>query len=170
MSVIEVIKKRRSIRRYRPARISDEDLRSILEAARLAPSAGNRQPWYFIVVREKSTKERLAEAAAHQMFIADADVIIVGISDPNRSPRWYDKDIMIAMEHMVLVATELGYGTCWIGAFDEDKVKDILGIPEEYRVIALLPVGVPAESPEPRPRRSLEEIAFSEKWGNRLAV
>ncbi len=170
MQVLEVIKKRRSIRRYSPGRIKDDDLRSILEAARLAPSAGNRQPWYFIVVRDESTKRRLAEAAAHQMFIADADVIVIGVSDPGRSPRWHDRDIMIAMEHMVLVATELGYGTCWIGAFNEDKVKEILNIPEQYRVIALLPIGVPAESPPPRPRRTLEDIVFSEKWGSKLTL
>ena len=167
MEVLEVVRKRRSIRRYRTEPVASEDLKKMLEAARLAPSAGNRQPWYFIVVRDAEIKRKLAEAAAHQMFIADADVIVVGVSDPRRSPRWHDRDLMIAMEHLILEATELGYGTCWIGAFNEDRVKEILGIPEEYRVVALTPVGVPDESPPPRPRRSLEEIVFQDKWGSK---
>lgn len=161
------MRKRRSIRRYRTEPVASEDLKKMLEAARLAPSAGNRQPWYFIVVRDAEIKRKLAEAAAHQMFIADADVIVVGVSDPRRSPRWHDRDLMIAMEHLILEATELGYGTCWIGAFNEDRVKEILEIPEEYRVVALTPVGVPDESPPPRPRRSLEEIVFQDKWGSK---
>ncbi|RLE70536.1 MAG: nitroreductase [Thermoprotei archaeon] len=167
MGVLEVVRKRRSIRRYRTEPVASEDLKKMLEAARLAPSAGNRQPWYFIVVRDAEIKRKLAEAAAHQMFIADADVIVVGVSDPRRSPRWHDRDLMIAMEHLILEATELGYGTCWIGAFNEDRVKEILEIPEEYRVVALTPVGVPDESPPPRPRRSLEEIVFQDKWGSK---
>lgn len=167
MEVLEVVRKRRSIRRYRTEPVASEDLKKMLEAARLAPSAGNRQPWYFIVVRDAEIKRKLAEAAAHQMFIADADVIVVGVSDPRRSPRWHDRDLMIAMEHLILEATELGYGTCWIGAFNEDRVKEILEIPEEYRVVALTPVGVPDESPPPRPRRSLEEIVFQDKWGSK---
>jgi len=142
----------------------------MLEAARLAPSAGNRQPWYFIVVRDPELKRRVAEAARGQMFIADAGAIVVAVSDPTVSPRWHDKDVMIAMEHLILVATELGYGTCWIGAFDEGEVKRVLGIPEQYRVVALTPVGVPAESPPPRPRKGLEEIAFEDRWGNRLKL
>jgi len=167
VGVLEVVRKRRSIRRYRTEPVASEDLKKMLEAARLAPSAGNRQPWYFIVVRDAEIKRKLAEAAAHQMFIADADVIVVGVSDPRRSPRWHDRDLMIAMEHLILEATELGYGTCWIGAFNEDRVKEILEIPEEYRVVALTPVGVPDESPPPRPRRSLEEIVFQDKWGSK---
>ncbi|RLF04792.1 MAG: nitroreductase, partial [Thermoprotei archaeon] len=106
MEVLEVIRKRRSIRAYKPEPIKEEDLRKILEAARLAPSARNLQPWYFIVVRDPELKRRLAEAAAGQMFIADASVIIVAISDPMASPKWHDKDVMIAMEHIILEATE----------------------------------------------------------------
>jgi len=169
-SVLEVIRKRRSVRAYKPEPVKEEHLRMMLEAARLAPSAGNRQPWYFIVVRDPELRRRVAEAARRQMFIADAGAIVVAVSDPTVSPRWHDKDVMIAMEHLILVATELGYGTCWIGAFDEGEVKRILGIPEQYRVVALTPVGVPAESPPPRPRKELEEIAFEDRWGNRLKL
>ncbi len=170
MQTLEVIAKRRSIRKYKPDPVKEEDLLKMLEAARLAPSAGNRQPWYFVVVRDTETKRRIAEAASRQMFIADAGAIIVAVSDPNASPRWHDKDTMTAMEHLILEATELGYGTCWIGAFDEAKVKEILGIPEQYKVVALTPVGVPGEAPPPRPRKPLEEIAFENKWGNKLTL
>lgn len=170
MSVLEVIRKRRSIRAYKPEPVKDEHLKLLLEAARLAPSAGNRQPWRFIVVRDPELKKRVAEAAAKQMFIADAGVIIVAVADPTASPRWHDKDVMIAMEHLILAATELGYGTCWIGAFDEARIKSLLKIPEQHRVIALTPVGVPAEAPPPRPRKSLDEITFENRWGSRLEL
>ena len=112
MDVFEAIKVRRSIRRYKKgAEIPEEHLRKILEAARLAPSAANRQPWRFIVVRDPEVKRRLAEACRGQMFIADASVVVVALGDPSIS-RWYLQDPMIAVEHMVLEATELGYGTC----------------------------------------------------------
>lgn len=168
MQVLEVITKRRSIRKYKSDPVKEEDLLKMLEAARLAPSAGNRQPWYFVVVRDPETKRRIAEAASRQMFIADAGAIIVAVSDPSASPRWHDKDTMTAMEHLILEATELGYGTCWIGAFDEARVREVLGIPEQYKVVALTPVGIPDEAPPPRPRKPLEEIAFENKWGNKL--
>jgi len=168
MEVLEIIRRRRSIRRYKPEPVKDEDLARILEAGRLAPSAGNRQPWYFIVVRDEETKKRVAEAAMGQMFIAQAGAVIVGVSDPEASPRWHDRDVMTAMEHMILEATELGYGTCWIGAFREEEIKGILGIPDKYKVVALTPVGVPDESPPPRPRKPLGEIVFLDKWGERL--
>jgi len=168
MSAYEVILKRRSIRKYVPEPIEKEALIKILEAARQAPSAGNRQPWYFIVVKDPELKKEVAKASANQMFIADADVIIVGVSNPKASPRWHEKDIMIALEHIALVATELGLGTCWIGAFNEKKIKELLEIPNDLKVVALMPVGVPAESPGPRPRKPLEEIVFLDKFNRKF--
>jgi len=170
MCAYEVILKRRSIRKYVPEPIERDALIKILEAARWAPSAGNRQPWYFIVVKDPELKKEVAKAAANQMFMADADVIIVGVSNPKASPRWHDKDTMIALEHIALVATELGLGTCWIGAFNEEKVKKILEIPDDLRVVALMPVGVPAETPGPRPRKSLEEIVFLDKFKKKFEI
>jgi len=169
MEVLETIRKRRSIRAYKPEPVKEEDLKKMLEAARLAPSAGNRQPWYFIVVRDPELKRKVAEASARQMFIADAGAVIAAVADPTVSPRWAEKDVMIAMEHLILEAAELGYGTCWIGAFNEEEVKKILNIPQQLKVVALTPVGVPAESPPPRPRKALEEIVFENKWGNRIS-
>jgi len=169
MEVLEAIKKRRSIRRFRLETIPDETLMSILEAGRLAPSAGNRQPWRFIVVKDVERKRVLAEATNNYLFIVDAPVIVVALGDPNVSPRWFRQDPMIAMEHIVLAATSLGYGTCWIGGFDEEEVKRVLGVPERLAVIAMLPIGVPDESPPPRPRKALGEIVYLEEYGKPLA-
>lgn len=176
MEVFEAIEKRRSIRKFKSGIISKEDLRKILEAGRLAPSGGNRQPWRFVVVREQEAKKALSIAADNQKFIADADTVIVALGDSavykvktpyklsqTRIPHLQDP--MIAVEHMVLAATALGYGTCWIGAFDEGEVKRILKIPENLAVVALLPIGVPNESPPARPRKALSEIFFKESYG-----
>jgi len=165
MDVLEAIRARRSIRKFRPKPISGEKLETILEAGRLAPSAGNRQPWRFVVVKNPERRRALAKAADHQMFMADASVIIVALGDPEASPRWFRQDPMIAVEHMVLAATALGYGTCWIGAFDEEEVKRLLKIPEELKVIALLPTGFPDEAPAPRDRKRLTEIVFLDECG-----
>ncbi len=170
MDVFEAIKTRRSIRKYNPGSIPDEKLKTILEAARLAPSAGNRQPWRFVVVRDAGRKKALAKAANNQTFLADAAAIVTAIGDPEMSKRWYEKDPMIAVEHMVLAAVALGYGTCWIGAFNEEEVKRLLNIPEEMRVIVLLPLGVPDEIPQPRPRKDIQEIFFEEEYGKPFGV
>lgn len=164
MDVFEVIRARRSIRKYRPEAVPDEKLQMILEATRLAPSASNRQPWRFVLVQDADRKKTLAQAANDQTFLADAAVIAVAVGDPEVSARWNEKDTMIALEHMVLAATALGYGTCWIGAFDEDAVKRLLKIPKKMKVVALLPIGVPDEKPAARPRRKPSEIFFGEEW------
>lgn len=166
MDVFEAIKKRRSIRRYkREAKIPEEHLQKILEVARLAPSAGNRQPWRFVVVKDPDVKRKLAEACNNQTFIADAQVAIAAIGDPSAS-RWYAQDPMIAVEHIVLEATELGYGTCWIGAFNEEAVKRVLNIPSELKVVCVIPIGVPDEEPSARPRKAVEEVFHLDKFGN----
>ncbi|MEM2317941.1 MAG: nitroreductase family protein [Candidatus Bathyarchaeia archaeon] len=175
MDFFEVIERRRSIRKFKPNPIPKEDLKKILDAGRLAPSGGNRQPWQFIVVKDLKTKKDLAAAANNQMFIADADTVVVTLGDPRESGRLpyklsatripHRQDPMIAVEHMVLAATALGYGTCWIGAFNEQEVKKVLKIPEDLEVIALLPIGVPNEAPAPKPRKAFSEIFFKEAYG-----
>lgn len=170
MDVFETIKTRRSIRKYKPNQIPDEKLKMIFEAARLAPSAGNRQPWRFVVVRDTERKKALAKAAKNQMFIADAAAIIAAVGDPEVSKKWHDKDVMIAVEHMALAATALGYGTCWIGALEEKEVKRLLNIPKKAHVIALLPIGVPDDTPSPRPRKEISEIFFEEEYGKPLDI
>jgi nitroreductase len=164
MDVFEVIRDRRSVRKYRPKPVPDEKLEMILEAARLAPSAGNRQPWRFVLVQDAERKKAVATVANNQTFLGDAAIIVVAVGDSDVSARWYKKDTMIALEHIVLAATALGYGTCWIGAFDEDAIKHLLKIPAKMKIVALLPIGVPDEKPDARPRKGTSEIFFKEEW------
>lgn len=156
MDVFDTIKDRRSIRTYKDERIPKDKLDKLMEAARLAPSAANRQIWKFIVVENEQIKRQLATACNKQAFVGTASHVVAGIGDP--SQKWHQVDLAIALEHIVLEAVELGLGTCWIGAFNEDEVKRILKIPQDKKVVALLTVGVPAESPDARQRKALEEI------------
>lgn len=171
MEVFEAIQKRYSCRSYIEKDIQKEIILKILEAARLAPSAGNIQPWYFIVVNDKEKKEKIAKSGRWAGFIKNAPIVIVGCGNKEASPKWYKVDVSIAMEHMVLEATELGLGSCWIGSFDEKIVKEILKIPEKYEVVALLAIGYPAEKEDfigkilhlIKHRKKIEEIfSFNE--------
>jgi nitroreductase len=172
MNVLDTIRTRRSVRKYKTDSIPDKDLKIILETAQQAPSAGNKQPWKFIIVRDAETKKKLGQKARRQHWIGDAGVIIAALAmdkkDPSIYERWVERDVMTAVEHMVLSAWELGYGTCWIGAFEQKDIKEILDIPEEMTVINLLPIGVPDQKPEPRGRKPFKEIFFAEKYGEPL--
>ncbi|NPV51920.1 MAG: nitroreductase [Firmicutes bacterium] len=165
MDTYSIALMRRSVRRYLEEGIPDDDLAKILEAGRTAPSAANRQPWRFVVVRDPEIRQRVALACNGQTWMADAAVILAGIGVPSESQKWYAVDVTIAMQTMILVASSLGYGTCWIGAFDEDKVKEVLGIPREMRVIALTPIGKPAETPQARPRKDKSNVFFLDGFG-----
>ncbi|MFQ5680804.1 MAG: nitroreductase family protein [Candidatus Omnitrophota bacterium] len=169
MDVATAIKQRYSARAYKAKEIEEDKLRAVLEAARLAPSASNRQEWRFIVVRDKDRRRQLARAARDQAFVAEAPVVIVACAKTDNhimtcGQLCYPMDVAITVDHITLEATELGLGTCWIGAFYEDKVKQILGIPQEIRVVALLPLGYPDGSPPVKRRLSVKEIAMWEKW------
>jgi len=168
MELMEAIRGRRSTRKFLDKTVEEEKLRAVLEAGRLAPSARNMQDWRFIVVRDEATRKGLAEAARNQEFVARAPVVIAacGTSDliMTCGQPAYVVDVAIAVDHMTLAAFSLGLGTCWIGAFYEDKVKKILGVPDEVRVVALLPLGYPADSKPATPRKSLEEVVAYEHW------
>jgi len=173
MDVFEAIKGRRSIRAYRDIDVSQGIVEKLIEAARWAPSAGNIQPWEFIIVRNSETKRRLAEAALGQSFIEEAPVVIVVCADGERSARGYGtrgrtlyciQDTAAAIQNIHLAAYALGLGTCWVGAFREDEARKILNIPEGVRPVAIIPVGYPAESPSPRSRRPLKEIIHYERF------
>jgi nitroreductase len=168
MNLMQAIRTRRSIRNYQDRLVEEEKLLAVLEAGRLAPSAKNMQDWRFIVVRDSATRQRLAEAARDQQFVAQAPVVIAacGTSDlvMTCGQPAYAIDVAIALDHMTLTAASLDLGTCWIGAFYEDRVKEILGVPQEVRVVALLPLGYPAEHPGPRPRKTLDEVVAWEHW------
>ncbi|MGB9607296.1 MAG: nitroreductase family protein [bacterium] len=167
MNNLEVFFQRRSIRKYEKKEIPWEHLAKILEVARSAPSAANRQPWHFVVVRDPDRKLALSRACHGQIWMADADCIICGIGFPEVS-KWYMVDVAIALQTLVLAATALGYGTCWIGAFDEDAVKEVLEIPHNLKVVALTPLGIPAEKPAQRPRKPFSEVFSLDKFGNPL--
>ena len=171
MKVLEVIQKRRSVRKYKQDPIPEEALLRVLEAARLAPSGKNFQPWKFIIVKDKALKEKLARASAGQFFIAKAPIIIVGCGFPDncyarmgRYMKSWSVDVTIAMEHLILQAQEEGLGTCWIGSFEEEEVKAILNVPEEVKVLALTPLGYPEEIPRFRGRKSLDEIISYDRY------
>ncbi len=166
MNFEDVVKKRRSIRRYKDTSVPKESIQKVLEAARIAPSAGHRQPWHFVVVRDKGTREKLA---GRSKWAAEAPVMIVGLADTEASPSWCDNDVGIAFEHIVLAATDLGLGTCWMGQTRRDaEVKALLGIPDRFKVIALTPLGEPDEVPGPKERKSIEEIVSWERFGEKL--
>lgn len=164
MDVFEAVRKRRSIRDYLDKDVEEEKLLRIMEAARLAPSARNRQEWRFIIVKDKNLKERLVkEASPHQPFMLKAPIVIVAyVLDKDYVMRCgvpaHYIDVAIALTHIHLQAVEEGLGTCWIGSFYQDKVKDVLSLPKEAEVIQLMTLGYPAEDPPQRPRLPLDEI------------
>jgi nitroreductase len=149
----------------------------MLEAARLAPSAGNYQPWKFVVVKNRDTIQQLALAARNQTFLTNAAAIIIAFADANvylpppprepgilMVPPCFEIDVMIAIEHLVLAATALGYGSCWIGAFNESDVKHVVNIPDRMKVVALIALGTAAENPKPLSRKPLSEIVYYEQY------
>jgi nitroreductase len=161
----EVLERRRSIRKYKDAPISKEKILKILEAARIAPSAGHRQPWHFVVVENKETIRKLAK----REWAAEAPVMIVGLADQAASQNWWGNDLGIALEHIVLAATNLGLGTCWMGQTGRHElVKSLLDIPDNLTVIAVIPLGVPDETPAPKERKSLDTIVSWEKYGAKI--
>lgn len=165
-NTITTILSRRSIRKYKPDPIPKEHLISILEAGRQAPSANNRQPWTFIIVQDPEVKKALASACDNQIWMAKANLIVAAIGWPEASPKWYKIDVSIALQNIILAATSFGYGTCWIGAFNDAKVKKILEVPSNLEVIALTPIGIPAFIPKARSRKSKENIFFKDKFGH----
>lgn len=168
MTVLEAIRKRYSCRAYQDRNIEREKLDTILEAARLAPSARNLQDWRFVVATEDETKRRVAEATNRPDAFAGAGAIIAACSNSDYVMRCGQAigpiDVAIALEHISLQATELGLGTCWIGSFEPQKVRQILRIPEDIAVIELMAVGYPADSKPKTKREPMEKIVSFQKW------
>jgi nitroreductase len=174
--ILDLIKERFSVRKYQDKPVEQEKLDLILEAARLAPSASNSQPWHFYVVRDKGKIKALSRdmplrsSIVINSFIAQAPVVIVATAGPISllykiasyivNKRWYYMDVAIALEHMALTAWEQGIGSCWIGWFDEKKVKALLDIPHDQEVVAMLTLGYPKDGrlPFPKHRKKLAEI------------
>jgi nitroreductase len=169
MDFLELVKSRYSVRAYQPRPVDQDTLDRILEAVRLAPSGSNRQPWKFVVVRDGEVRRRLVAACANQQFLAEAPVVVAGVGlMPDRVMRCDipgdPVDVTIAMEHLALAATAEGLGTCWIGAFDQDQVREVLGIPESVKVVAVMTLGYPADSPRPKSRKPVAEIVCYDQW------
>lgn len=167
MDLWTAIERRCSIRRFTPEEVSPATVQKILEVAIRAPSAGNRQPWHFIVVRNAAVKEALAQAAYGQDFVAEAPVVIVVCAEPERSAARYGtrgrelyclQDTAAATEHILLAATALGLGCCWVGAFDEKAAARALALPSQLRPVAMIPIGKAAEPLGRTPRRPLSEV------------
>jgi len=173
MDVLDAIKGRRSIRAFKSKGIPKEIVEKLIDAARWAPSAGNIQPWEFIIVRKPQIKRRLAEAALSQIFIEEAPVVIVVCADENSSSQGYGmrgktlyclQDTAAAIHNINLAAYSFGLGTCWVGAFREEEAKELLRIPLGVRPVALIPVGYPAEEPQPTSRRPIGQIVHYETF------
>jgi len=168
MTVLESIRKRYSCRAYQDKPVEQEKLNIIFEAARLAPSAKNLQDWRFVAVTDKEKKRKIAEAANNQMFLEKAGVIIVGCSNSNELMRCGQQigpiDVAIALEHIALQAAEMGLATCWIGSFYPEKVRAVLGMPDDIAVIELMALGYPADEPRQPKREPIENILCYEKW------
>ena len=170
MDVLSAIKERYSVRKYQDKPVGESALQRVLEAARLAPSASNRQEWRFVVVRDKTMRAALCQAAKGQRFVAEAPVVLAACAETDGhvmtcGEACYPIDVAIALDHIALQAVAEGLGTCWIGAFEPDKVKTLLGIPERIRVVQLMALGYPADSPPAAKRRKdMSEIACVEKW------
>ncbi len=168
LDIMQVIKKRVSVRRFRPDPVPRELIMQLLEAAIWAPNAGNIQPWQFYVVTREDCRRCLATAALRQEFIASAPLTIVVCAEPERSARHYGdrgrylyclQDTAAAAQNILLAATALGLGTCWVGAFDEEQVRGCLNLPAHLRPVAIIPVGYPADETTRRTqRRSVEQV------------
>lgn len=151
MNVLEVIRNRRSVREFSPREIPEEIVERLKESIRLAPSACNYQPWKFVLVRDELLRHKLADASHRQTFVAEAPLVVVGVGFPDKAYKRMggngnsvEMDIAISLDHLSLAAAAEGLGTCWIGAFSEESVREIVNAPDDSRIIALMPVGYPA--------------------------
>ena len=176
MAVLDVMKRRRSIRKYSSRAIPAAAKERLLDSLRFAPSACNNQPWRFILVEDPDRKKQIGQASRGQMWMADAPLIVVGCGFPDQAyPHMggygnsIDIDLSIALDHLTLAAADEGLGTCWIGAFDEKAIKGILGIPEAVKIVAMMPVGYPADEnalskPADKKRKEPSVIFQKEQW------
>lgn len=173
MEFFEVIKNRRSIRSFKNQALPPEVINQLVDAARMAPSAGNAQSWAFVLATERKTKQALAAAAFNQKWLEEAAAVFVVCADMNRAEESYNErgrtlyciqDTSAAVENILLAATALGLGACWMGAFHEGEIAKVVNAPSGMRPVALIPVGVPYESPRARSRRPADEVVHRETF------
>jgi nitroreductase len=176
LDVFDAIANRRSVRAFTKQEVTTEEVEKLIQGARWAPSAGNIQPWEFILVRDGGIKHNLSDAAGNQAFIEEASVVIVVCANTLRSGQGYGsrginlyclQDTAAATQNIMLTAHALRLATCWVGAFDEEEARKVLKVPAGIRPAAMIPVGHPAEEPRTRSRRPLNEIIHHDTFGSR---
>ena len=169
MDFKELIKKRYSVRAYRSDPVEDEKLEQVLDAARLAPTASNRQPFQFVVIHTTGRETEMSRIYKATWF-RKAPVVICACAVPSQAwsrmdnKNYSEVDVTIAMDHLILAATELGLGTCWIAAFDPAAARDVLGLPEGAEPVAFTPLGYPADEAKAKQRKPLSKLVRYERW------
>lgn len=169
MEFLNLIERRYSVRAYKPDPVEDDKLQGLLEAARLAPSAANRQALRFIVIHTEGREEELQRIYNRDWFVQPPLVICAcGIPSENwvrkDSKNYNDVDVAIAMDHLILAATDAGLGTCWIADFDANAAREVLHLPDDVEPIAFTSLGYPAVQPGPKKRKDLSELVRYERW------
>ena len=177
MDILEIVKKRRHIHHFSPEPVSDENLRTLLEAARWAPSAGNLQPWEIIIIASDEDKNALVDTLRMKDFMRSAPLILLFCADLNRSSDRYGErgsslyaiqDTAAAIQNVLLTATGLGFGSGWVGHFDDDAIAALFKLPPNVKPMALIMIGKSAESPNPPSRREIEDFTHLGEFGNRF--
>lgn len=169
MSFLQLARKRVSVRGYKPDPVPEDHLRAVLEAARLAPSACNRQPWHLMVLRDREGRRSLLHAYPRAWFV-EAPVILIVCTEPAAAwsradgKPYADVDGAIVMDHITLCAADLGLGTCWIGAFDPELVRRAMRLPPGIEPLAMTPLGWPADPGRPKTRKDLESLVHYDAW------
>ncbi len=169
MDFSELIQTRYSVRAYRPEPVETGKLEQVLEAARLAPTAANRQPFRIIVIHTDGREEELKRIYSRGWFV-QAPLIICACGVPGENwvrkdgKNYNDVDVAIAMDHLILAAADIGLGTCWIAAFDPAAAREVLDLPDDVEPVAFTPLGYPADSARPKTRKALEDLVRYERW------
>ena len=177
MEVSEAIRRRRSIKKYHDMKVDQDKIMSLIDGARLAPSAGNLQPWKFIVVEDEGKRKKIAEACFQQYWMETAPVYIVICAEVNKMSRFYGlrgerlysiQSCALAAENIMLEAVDMGLGTCFVSAFDEGMMRNIFNLPDFARPQAVITLGYPAEETPQPPKYTLDDVAFLEGFGGRI--
>jgi nitroreductase len=169
MGFSELVRQRYSVRAYKPDPVTDADLEQILEDACLAPTAANRQAFQLIVIHTAGREEELKRIYGRDWFV-QAPLVICACGLPGENwvrrdgKNYNDVDVAIVMDHLILSAANLGLGTCWIGAFDPDTAREVLGLPDGVEPVAFTPLGYPADQPRPKTRKAVSELVRHERW------
>jgi nitroreductase len=170
MEFAELVKKRYSVRAYKSDPVGEDKLEQVLEAARLAPTASNRQAFRLIVIHTEGREAELRRIYSRGWFV-QAPLVICACGIPAQNwvrrsdgKNYVDVDVAIVMDHLILAAADLGLGTCWIGAFDPAAAREVLGLPDEVEPIAFTPLGYPADRPKAKKRKPLSDLVRYESW------